>query len=112
MEPTPDDEKASAIEASLSLPAEVVDPALEKIEVADAARGGWTSPREARMPDPPWPAHDDPMLWFLIEKANASLDAGMDPSIALRQLAVHAWFEGGIDGYDRGQADARRPRAI
>lgn len=36
-----------------------------------------------------------------------SVDAGMDPQTAAWQLAVHSWFEGGIENYDRGQRDAR-----
>jgi hypothetical protein len=42
----------------------------------------------------------------------ASLDAGMAPRSVMIQLAAHAWFEDGIENYDRGQRDTRRPRAV
>lgn len=102
---------ASDIEASLALPAATVDAAMARAEEQDRRRGSWPSPRAAAMPNPPWPHRDSAMLKFLLAKARASIDAGMDIDTALLQLATHAWFEGGIEGYDRGQADARRPRA-
>jgi hypothetical protein len=41
-----------------------------------------------------------------LHDARKNIDAlGIDA--ALIQLATHAWFEGGIEGYDRGQSDAR-----
>jgi hypothetical protein len=49
---------------------------------------------------------------LLLYKAQASMDAGMDIKVAMLQLAVAAWFEGGVENYDRGQRDARRPRAV
>lgn len=42
----------------------------------------------------------------LLLKAEASVAAGMDVRTAMTQLAVHAWFEGGIENYDRGRQDA------
>ncbi|MBB3041246.1 hypothetical protein [Nocardioides soli] len=107
MDRTPDE-----IEDSLSIPEEVVQPAVAKMQAQDAERGDWPSPRETRMPEQPWPAPDDPMLRFLLHKAKASIDAGMDVGIAMVQLATHAWFEGGIENYDRGVRDGRRPRSV
>ncbi len=52
------------------------------------------------------------MLRYLLIKAEKSIAAGMDQRTALLQLAVHAWFEGGIENYDRGQMDGRRPRPV
>jgi len=47
-----------------------------------------------------------PILAALLHDARKNIDAlGIDA--ALIQLATHAWFEGGIEGYDRGQRDAR-----
>jgi hypothetical protein len=31
----------------------------------------------------------------------------MDVGTALVQLAVHAWFEGGVENYDRGRRDGQ-----
>lgn len=60
----------------------------------------------ATMPDPPWPSPDNPMLAALLRDARKNIDAlGVDS--ALVQLATHCWFEGGIEGYDHGQRDAR-----
>lgn len=107
MTPTPDE-----IEASLTLPPAVVEPVLAMKDAQDEGRGDWPSPRLADQPAPPWPDEDSPILRYLLAKAQASLDAGMDVRTALIQLGVHAWFEGGIENYDRGQRDARRPRAV
>lgn len=72
----------------------------------DMRRGSWQTPRMATMPDPPWPSPDNPMLAALLRDARKNIDAlGVDS--ALVQLATHCWFEGGIEGYDHGQRDAR-----
>lgn len=107
MERTPEE-----IEAALTMPEGLAEAVLAVVARQDADRGDWPSPREAEMPDPPWPDEDSPVLEMLLGKARDSLDAGMDPKVALVQLAVHAWFESGIENYDRGQRDARRPRPI
>ncbi|MEV0994707.1 hypothetical protein [Nonomuraea sp. NPDC050202] len=52
------------------------------------------------------------MLRFLLWKAARRIERGMPVNQALLDLAVHAWFEGGVEGYDRGQRDARKPRLI
>jgi len=72
----------------------------------DMQRGSWPTPRTAKMPDPPWPSPENPMLAALLGDARKNVDTlGVDA--ALLQLATHCWFEGGIEGYDRGQRDAR-----
>lgn len=69
-------------------------------------RGGWPTPRTAKMPEPPWPSPDNPMLAALLHDARKNLaDLGVDA--AMIQLATHSWFEGGIEGYDRGLRDAQ-----
>ena len=100
---TPDE-----IEASLIVPGDVADGLINLRAAQDAHRGPWPSPRDARQPEPPWPAENSPMLRFLLWKTNASVEAGMDMRSALTQLAVHAWFEGGVENYDRGRRDATR----
>lgn len=72
----------------------------------DRRRGPWVSPRRGEMPEPPWPATDNPVLWALLDQARHHvIEKGWDA--ALLHLATHSWFEGGIEGYDRGQRDAR-----
>ena len=73
----------------------------------DMRRGDWPTQRASRMPDPPWPSPDNPMLTALLHDARKNIAAGMTTDIAMLQLATHCWFEGGIEGYDRGQLDAR-----
>jgi hypothetical protein len=76
----------------------------------DRARGSWPSPRGVPMPEAPWPTTHDAMLKYLLLKARDCITAGMGENEAMLQLAVHAWYEGGIANYDRGQRDARRDR--
>lgn len=73
----------------------------------DMSRGDWDTPRTAQMPDPPWPGPDNPMLAALLHEARRSIADGTSADMAMLQLATHCWFEGGIEGYDRGQHDAR-----
>lgn len=61
---------------------------------------------------PPWPELENPALQYLLHRFQASVDAGMNLPTAAASLAAHSWFEGGIANYDRGQADARRPRRV
>lgn len=107
MTPTPND-----IEGSLNVPDQIADPMLAAKDQQDADRGDWPSPRDHRQPEPPWPAEDNPVLRYLLWTAKASVAAGMDPEVAMLQLAVHTWFEGGIAGHDGGQRDARRLRSV
>ncbi|GAA0612077.1 helix-turn-helix domain-containing protein [Kribbella sandramycini] len=72
-------------------------------------RGNWPDPRKAQQPQPPWPSQDNPVMRYLLWKADAYIEAGVDPVEVMVDLAVTAWFEGGVEGYDRGQHDARRP---
>lgn len=109
MDQRPDD---NAIEASLRVPEDMAQEIFADIEAQDAVRGDWPSPRDADQPEAPWPSPDSAALRYLIWKATASLEAGMDPRTAIVTLAAHAWFEGGIVNYDRGQRDGRRPRSV
>ena len=59
------------------------------------------------MPNPPWPSPNNPMLAALLHDAHKNIAGGMTTDMAMLQLATHCWFEGGIEGYDRGQHDAR-----
>lgn len=93
------------IESSLDVPRDIASAAMRRMEEQDARRGDWASPRHAAQPSPPWPDADNPILRYLLWKAQASLDGGMDARTALLQLAVHAWFEGGIENYDLGRRD-------
>lgn len=70
-------------------------------------RGDWPTQRLARMPDPPWPSPDNPMLAALLHEARKKISEGVSTDMAMLHLATHCWFEGGIEGYDRGQSDAR-----
>lgn len=47
-----------------------------------------------------------PDLRALLDQARQNVvDEGVET--ALLHLATHCWFEGGVEGYDRGQRDAR-----
>jgi hypothetical protein len=94
------------------VPDDIAQPAMRLADEQDAARGDWPNPRDGMMPAPPWPDEDNPMLRFLLWKAARRIERGMPVNQALLDLAVHAWFEGGVEGYDRGQRDARKPRLI
>jgi len=73
----------------------------------DMRRGSWATKRTSQMPDPPWPGTNNPMLAALLHDARKNIADGMAVEMAMVQLATHCWFEGGIEGYDRGQHDAR-----
>lgn len=59
-------------------------------------RGDWPTQRTSRMPNPPWPSPDNPMLAALLHDARRNVAAGMTTDMAMLQLATHCWFEGGI----------------
>lgn len=99
---TPDE-----IEAAIQLPKRVLDAVLTETTRQDVDRGDWPSPRTAQQPDAPWPATNSPIFAYLLQKASASIAAGMPVREACITLAAHSWFEGGIENYDRGQVDAR-----
>jgi len=105
-------ENADDIEHALSIPSDIAVPAMKLVEKQNEARGDWGNPRENDMPQVPWPEVGNPALRYLLHKFTASVDAGMDLETAATSLAAHSWFEGGVAGYDHGQADARRPRAV
>jgi hypothetical protein len=106
MTPTPD-----AIEAALQIPESVAAALLATKSRQDRERGNWASPREVNQPQAPGPTRTVPVLRYLLFEAEASVEAGMDVGTTMLHLAVHAWFEGGVEDYDRGQRDARTPRA-
>lgn len=51
--------------------------------------------RKAEMPSRPWPDQNNPMLGYLVNRAQELLDTD-GPEAALVWLAVHAWFEGAL----------------
>ncbi|MFE3173656.1 hypothetical protein ACFXPA_09755 [Amycolatopsis sp. NPDC059090] len=54
-----------------------------------------------RFPSPPFPASDSPVLAMIIENSMAAYDAGeVDARGAVVHAAVHAWYEGHIQGED------------
>jgi hypothetical protein len=65
------------IEASIELPEGVLDAVLTEMTRQDVDRGEWVSPRTAQQPDPPWPATSSPIFAYLLQKAAASIAAGM-----------------------------------
>lgn len=80
----------------------------------DQERGAWPRLRGVPMggrPSAPWPEKDNPVLAYLLEEARKDARE-LDTDTAMIQLAVHAWFEGHIEGYDHGQRDARTPRPV
>lgn len=96
----------------IEVPQVLAEDAVAYLERQDAARGPWPSPREgAEVTGPPYPAADNPVLGYLVAAARSAMDSGTDVGETIVQLAVHAWLEGHIEGYDRGQHDARRPTA-
>jgi hypothetical protein len=95
------------IEASIELPEGVLDAVLTEMTRQDVDRGEWVSPRTAQQPDPPWPATSSPIFAYLLQKAAASIAAGMPVRDACITLAAHSWFEGGIENYDRGEVHGR-----
>lgn len=55
----------------------------------DMARGPWPTQRTSRMPDPPWPSPDNPMLAALLHDARKNMADGMSADVAMLQLATH-----------------------
>lgn len=95
---TPDE-----IEAAIQLPESLLDAVVTEMTRQDVERGGWASPRTAQQPDAPWPATDSTIFTYLLQKAAASIVAGMPVREACVTLAAHSWFEGGVENYDREQ---------
>lgn len=52
--------------------------------------------RRRIQPNPPWPEADNPMLGYLIARALEILEEE-GPKAAVTWVAVHAWFESGLD---------------
>lgn len=88
--------------------ANTVDSVLEYLDRQDADRGDWPRQRDADAPAPPWPSPHNPTLRYLLHRAKERLGQGEDVDAVLVSLAVHAWFEGGVEAYDRGQREARQ----
>lgn len=78
------------------------------IDDQDAARGNWDPGRFNNQGDgppvPPKPSADNPMLAFLFDDAQRNVVKD-DLASALINLAVHAWMEGHIEGYDRAMRE-------
>jgi len=54
-----------------------------------------------RMPSPPFPAPDSPVLWMIIENSLRAYNAGeVDVRGAIVHAAVHGWYEGHAQGED------------
>lgn len=106
MTPTPEE-----LEAAVVVPEVLVSAAMLRRQTQDADRGEWRNPRDAQQPEPPWPGSDDPILQYLVFQALAAVKAGLDVESVMLNLAVHAWFEGGVESYDRGHRDAGHARS-
>ena len=88
--------------------ANTVDSVLDYLDRQDADRGDWPRQRDADAPAPPWPSPQNPTLRYLLHRAKERLGQGEGVDAVLVSLAVHAWFEGGVEAYDRGQREARQ----
>jgi hypothetical protein len=54
-----------------------------------------------RFPSPPFPAPDSPVLRMIIEGAFTAYESGeADVRVAVTHAAVHAWYEGHVQGED------------
>jgi hypothetical protein len=53
--------------------------------------------RTSSMPSAPWPAHDNPMLKYLLARASEMLEEGLTIQRVLVWLAAHSWLEGALD---------------
>jgi hypothetical protein len=73
----------------------------------DDARGDWPGSRYAELPEAPWASAGHPMVGHLLETFLTNTASGMNLKVAAVSLALNSWFEGGFEGYDRGQRDAR-----
>jgi hypothetical protein len=92
----------------IQVPQELAEEAVDHLARQDAERGPWPSPRSgADVTGPPYPAPDNPVLGYLVAIAHSAVDSGADVRETIVQLAVHAWMEGHVEGYDRGQRAAR-----
>lgn len=69
----------------------------------DARRGGrWPRVRDGEAPNPPWPDPQDDVLDYLLKYAQHRYESlGHDLEVVLIGLAITAWSEGHIEGYDR-----------
>jgi len=53
------------------------------------------------MPSPPFPSPDSAALWLIVENTMREYEQGMvDVAGAVLHAAVHAWYEGHLEGED------------
>jgi hypothetical protein len=102
-------------EAEVNLPAHVLAAVEAYLDRQDADRGSRPSMRASavdaepgEMPSPPFPSPDNDMLTYLMRRAMAQLGAGASVRQVIVHLAVHAWMEGHVEGFDHGQRLAQR----
>jgi hypothetical protein len=70
----------------------------------DAQGDEAASLRHVVMPADPWPADDNPMLAYLLRRAQEITRSDGAPT-AMTWLAVHAWFEGALADRSRCSRD-------
>ncbi|WP_222847642.1 helix-turn-helix domain-containing protein [Nocardioides dongxiaopingii] len=109
--PRPPAPSTRAARQTSPIPPSLTAAALAKAIGQDLEPRTWANPRDAQLTEAPWPVREDPMVLFLVYQAVAAVEAGASLTDSIRRLAVRAWFEGGVEGYDLGQRDARRPRS-
>lgn len=72
----------------------------------DAQSDEAASLRHAVMPAHPWPSDDNPMLAYLLRRAQ-EITQSDDVPTAMTWLAVHAWFEGALADRSKCSLDTR-----
>src|SRR5713101_6922934 len=72
-----------------------------RVQSNDGTRAAPASQPDHPLPTPPFPAPDNAILRRIIDAARASHTAGtLDLAGAITRAAIHAWFEGHIQGED------------
>lgn len=96
------------------LPERLLEAVADYLLDQEQQRGGRPTPRVMavavganRLAVPPFPDVNNDMLAYLMNKAKAQLDDGMDPASVIVHLASHAWMEGHIEGFDYGYRAGR-----
>jgi hypothetical protein len=69
---------------------------------------GVTQLRDREMPNFPWPGRDNPMLTYLVHRAEEMAITNGRPAATI-WLAVHAWFEGAIEALATNAARSKAP---
>lgn len=87
-------------------------PIVKYVKAQDAERGSWRSPRQDALdagpnalPSPPFPEVDNPMMQYIITRADAMAATGLSLETIIPWVAAHGWMEGHIEGYDLGRWD-------